>query len=74
MSASNDRIDLAVLGERLAWVRRTFGGSIDLSDLTRIEFAPCLEFVPPSMRRTSLERGCLRPTSWLHYAKGQGLV
>ena len=42
MSASNDRIDLAMLGERLAWVRRTFGGSIDLSDLTRIEFAAML--------------------------------
>ena len=42
MPASNDRIDLAMLGERLAWVRRTYGRSIDLSDLTRLEFATFL--------------------------------
>ena len=42
MSASNDQIDPAILGERLAWVRRTYGRSIDLSDLTRIEFAAML--------------------------------
>lgn len=42
MSVSNDQIDLTMLGERLAWVRRTYGDSIDLSDLTRLEFATIL--------------------------------
>ena len=42
MSVSNDQIDLTMLGERLTWVRRTYGDSIDLSDLTRLEFATIL--------------------------------
>lgn len=44
MSASNDQIDLTMLGERIAWVRKTYGDSIDLSDLTRLEFATMLGF------------------------------
>lgn len=57
---STDFIDLTMLGERLARVRRTYGESIDLPDLGRTTFAVLLGFSVFTYK--SYERGEAEPT------------
>jgi transcriptional regulator with XRE-family HTH domain len=55
-----DLVDLAVLGERLARVRKTYGESIDLPNLGRTVFAGLLGVSTTAY--ASFERGEREPT------------
>ena len=55
-----DLVDLAVLGERLARVRKTYGESIDLHQLGRTVFAGLLGVSTTAY--ASFERGEREPT------------
>ncbi len=57
---STDFVDLTMLGERLARVRRTYGESIDVPNIGRTVFASLLGVSPATY--ASYERGEREPT------------